>query len=70
MRAAGIDCGTNSIRLLIADALAVPGTPGGHLSPSSPATMTSLIGHGLPTVPGLASQSCGVASVPPPSVAA
>ena len=47
-----------------------PGTPGGHSFPSSSAIMISLVGHGLPTVPGRASQSCGVAIVPPPSVAA
>ena len=44
--------------------------PGGHSLPSSSAIMISLTGHGLPTVPGRASQSCGVAIVPPPSVAA
>jgi len=47
-----------------------PATPGGHAFPSSSAIMTSLAGHGRPTVPGRASQSCGVAIVPPPSVAA
>ena len=47
-----------------------PGTPGGQLFPSSSATMIWLTGQAVPTVPGWASQSCGVASVPPPSVAA
>src|SRR5262249_31909528 len=48
----------------------VPGTPAGHSAPSSSATMTSLIGHGLPTVPGRSSHSAGVTVAPPPSVAA
>ena len=48
----------------------MPGLPGGHSAPSSSAIITSLTGQGRPTVPGRSSQSCGVASVPPPSVAA
>ena len=38
--------------------------------PSSSKTAISLMGHGLPTVPGFCSHSSAVTSVPPPSLAA
>ena len=48
----------------------VPDSNGGNRLPSSSTTITSEIGHGLPTVPGLVIHSAAPTYVPPPSVAA
>ena len=48
----------------------VPTEPAGSSLPASSRTLITLLGQALPTVPGLLSQSCGLATVPPPSVAA